>query len=102
MVYDCKYRYLVLGGEVGLWCRELLREVAMSKEMLIYAGSANRDHVHFLVGIPPVISIEGGAVSEGEEFAPAVIGVQDFAQAVLGSAPLGQGVLGGFKWKCDG
>ena len=102
MVYDCKYRYLVLGGEVGLWCRELLREVAMSKEMLIYAGSANRDHVHFLVGIPPVISIEGGAVSEGEMFAQAARGVRGIAEAVLEAASLGAGLLGGEQLERDG
>ncbi len=36
-----------------LRCRELLREIARSKEMIIYAGSINRDHVHMLIGIPP-------------------------------------------------
>ena len=64
-VWDCKYhlvwttkdRYQVLGGEVGNRCRELLREIAMSKEMIIYAGSINRDHVHMLIGIPPQISV---------------------------------------------
>ena len=29
----------------------------MSKEMLIYAGSINRDHVHMLIGIPPQLSV---------------------------------------------
>ena len=46
LVWTTKYRYQVLGGEVGQRCRELLREIAISKEMLIYAGSINRDHVH--------------------------------------------------------
>jgi len=52
MVWTTKYRYRVLGGDVGLRCRDLLREIATSKEMLIYAGSVNRDHVHMLIGIP--------------------------------------------------
>ena len=38
-------------------CRELLREIAMSKEMIIYAGSVNRDHVHMLIGVPPQLSV---------------------------------------------
>ena len=38
-------------------CRELLREIAMSKEMTIYAGSINLDHVHMLAGIPPQLSV---------------------------------------------
>jgi putative transposase len=46
-----------IGGDVGLRCRELLREIAMSKEMIIYAGSMNHDHVHMLIGIPPQLSV---------------------------------------------
>ncbi len=42
---------------MGLRCRELLREIAISKEMVIYAGSINRDHVHMLIGIPPQLSV---------------------------------------------
>ena len=57
LVWTTKYRYQVLGGEVRLRCRELLRELAMSKEMLIYAGSINRDHVRMLIGIPPQVSV---------------------------------------------
>ena len=52
-----KYHYQVLGSEVGHRCRELLREIALSKEIVIYAGSVNRDHVHMLIGIPPQISL---------------------------------------------
>ena len=29
----------------------------MSKEMIIYAGAINRDHVHMLIGIPPNLSV---------------------------------------------
>ena len=64
-VWDCKYhlvrttkyRYQGLVGDVGQRCRELLREIARSKEMIIYAGSVNRDHVHMLIGIPPQVSL---------------------------------------------
>ncbi len=47
----------MLGGDVGQRCRELLREIARSKELIIYAGSINRDHVHRLTGIPPNVSV---------------------------------------------
>ena len=57
LVWTTKYRYQVLGGDVGQRCRELLREIARSKEMVIYAGSINRDHVHMLIGIPPNLSV---------------------------------------------
>ncbi len=51
-----KYRYQVLGGDVGVRCRELVRETARAHEMLIHAGSVNRDHVHLLLSIPPNLS----------------------------------------------
>jgi putative transposase len=57
LVWTTKYRYQVLGDEVGRRCRELLREIAISKEMIIYAGSINRDHVHMLISIPPQLSV---------------------------------------------
>ena len=58
LVWTTKYRYQVLGGEVGNRCRELLREIAISKEMIIYAGSINRDHVHsVMISIPPQLSV---------------------------------------------
>ena len=57
LVWVTKYRYAVLVGDVGLRCRELLREIARSQEMTIYAGSINRDHAHLLIGIPPQLSV---------------------------------------------
>ena len=57
LVWTTKYRYQVLGGDVGHRCRELLREIARSKEMQIHAGSINRDHVHMLISIPPQLSV---------------------------------------------
>lgn len=57
MVWTSKYRYQVLGGDVGLRCRELIREIARSHDLHIYAGSVNRDHVHLLIGIPPHVSV---------------------------------------------
>ncbi len=64
-VWDCKYHLVwvtkyhhdVLGGDVGHRCRELLREIAQSKEIQIHAGSINRDHVHMLISIPPNLSM---------------------------------------------
>jgi putative transposase len=57
MVWTTKYRYQVLADGVVQRCRELLRELARSQEMVIYAGSINRDHVHMLIGIPLYISV---------------------------------------------
>ena len=57
IVWITKYRYPVLSGDAGNRCRELLREIAQSQEMTIYAGAINRDHVHMLMGIPPSLSV---------------------------------------------
>ena len=57
LVWVTKYRYPVLGGDIGQRCRELLREIACSKEMQRHAGSINRDHVHMLLRVPPNLSI---------------------------------------------
>lgn len=57
LVWVTKYRYEILGGDVGHRCRELLREIALSKEMEIHAGAINRDHVHMLLSIPPNLSV---------------------------------------------
>jgi putative transposase len=56
-VWVTKYRYEVLVGDVGLRCRELLREITPSQDMVIYAGSINRDHVQLLIGIAPQLSV---------------------------------------------
>ncbi|MGX5805888.1 transposase [Bradyrhizobium sp. Arg314] len=39
LVWVTKYRYAVLGGDVGNRCRELLRETAQAHEMVVHAGS---------------------------------------------------------------
>ena len=46
LVWTSKVGYELLGGDVGSRCRELLRVIERSKDMVIYAGSINRDHVH--------------------------------------------------------
>ena len=57
IVWITKYRFPVMGGDVGQRARELLREIAQAHEMKIYAGSINRDHVHMLIGILPHLSV---------------------------------------------
>ena len=57
LVWTTKYRYPVLVGDVAPRCRELIREIARSVEIQIYAGAVNRDHVHLLIGIPPHLAV---------------------------------------------
>src|SRR5215475_1955320 len=56
IVWVTKYRFAILGGDVGQRCRELIRETARAHEMVIHAGSINRDHVHMLLSVPPSLS----------------------------------------------
>ena len=57
LVWVTKYRYQGPGGDVGNRCRELLRETGRVHEMVVHAGSINRDHVPMLVSIPPNLSV---------------------------------------------
>ncbi len=57
LVWITKYRYQVPGGDVGQRCRELVRETARAHEMVIHAGSVNRDHTHLLLSIPPTLPV---------------------------------------------
>ena len=57
LVWMTKYRYPVLVGDVGLQARELLREIFRIREMTIYAGAIDRDHVNLLVSMPSQVSV---------------------------------------------
>ena len=51
-----KYRYPVLRGEIGLRCRDLLRQIAMAREITVIRGALAPDHIHLLVAAPPTIA----------------------------------------------
>src|SRR5215813_11459027 len=56
LVWVTKYRYQVLRGEVAERAREILRQVAMSRDIQIVKGQVSRDHIHMLVSCPPSLS----------------------------------------------
>src|SRR5262245_27458387 len=104
MVWDCKYhivwvtkyRFAILGGDAGERCRELVRETARAHEMVIHAGSINRDHVHLLVSIPPSLSVSRAVqYLKGRSSHKLLCRVCQLAQTVFGAAPLGARLLGG-------
>jgi len=45
LVWTTKYRYQLLGGDVDFRCRELLREIAISQEMIVHAIVWIDDHL---------------------------------------------------------
>lgn len=57
VIWCTKYRYRVLLGEVGVRCRDLIREICAANYIDIVSGSMSPDHVHLLVGMPPSMSI---------------------------------------------
>jgi Transposase IS200 like len=89
-----KYRYPVLGGDVGIRCRELLRETARAHEMVVLAGSINRDRVHMLLSIPPSLSVSRCATPEGSQFAQASERVRHAAQLISEASICGRGAIG--------
>ena len=57
LIWCTKYRYRVLTGEVGVRCRELIREICSANYVDIISGSMSPDHVHLLVAIPPSLAL---------------------------------------------
>ena len=51
-----KYRYPVLHGEIGRRCRDLLRQIAMARDVTIIRGALAPDHIHMLVASPPSLA----------------------------------------------
>ncbi len=57
MVWITKYRKEVLGGQVGIRVRELVREICKRQDVEIIRGHVSRDHVHLFVSVPPHLAI---------------------------------------------
>ena len=96
LVWVTKYRYPVLGGDVGVRCRELLRETARAHEMAVHAGSINRDHVHILLSIPPSLSVSRAVQHlKGRSSHKLLSEFGVLRKRYWGPASLGEGLLGG-------
>jgi putative transposase len=52
-VFTTKYRKPVLKGEVGVRCRELIRDICKAEDALILRGHIRPDHVHLMLSLPP-------------------------------------------------
>ena len=57
IVWITKYRYGVLGGEVGLRIRDLIRQDCDALDVRIISGVVSKDHIHLFLSYPPKISI---------------------------------------------
>lgn len=67
-VWVTKYRYSVLGGDVGLRCGELLREIARSKEMNTCRFSQSGSCAYADWNTAEFIGIERVTISERKGF----------------------------------
>jgi len=94
VVWVTKYRYPVLGSDVGQRCRELLRETARAHEMVAHAWSINRDHVHIFPSIPPSLSVSRAVqYLKGRSSHKLLAEFASLRKRYWGPAPVGAGLL---------
>ena len=55
-VWNTKYGYPVLQGDIGLRTREVLREICTEKEITVVRGNVRANHIHMLVSAPSHLS----------------------------------------------
>lgn len=55
-VWKTKYGFPVLRGNVGLYLREIMRQVCADKGMSIISGNVRPNHVHVLIEAPASMS----------------------------------------------
>ena len=94
LIWVTKYRYAVLGGDVGNRCRELLRETAQAHEMVVHAGSINRDHVHVLVSIPPNLSVSRAVQRLKGRSSHKLLSEFGICASAIGASICGRGAIG--------
>ena len=57
VVWITKYRKRVIGKDIGIRLRELIRQICETMEIQIIMGHVSKDHVHMMVSVPPYISV---------------------------------------------
>ncbi len=57
IVWVTKYRKPILTVKRAIRTRDLIREIALSKNVQILKGHVSKDHIHLFVSVPPTLSI---------------------------------------------
>jgi putative transposase len=57
LVWSTKYRYGVLGGDIQIRCRDLIRQTCDTLDIRILKGVVSKDHVHLHISYPPKLSV---------------------------------------------
>ena len=55
-VWKTKYSYKILGGDLGLRVRAVIREICAEHGMVVVQGNIRPDHIHLLVSAPTHLS----------------------------------------------
>ncbi len=56
IIWVTKYRYKVLGGNMSIRLRELIRQGCEARGITIVQGNVGKDHVHILLSCPPSLA----------------------------------------------
>ena len=103
LVWVTKYRYRVLGGDVGQRCRELIRETARAHEMVITRRQCEPRPCAFADVSPAApVGQPGGAIPERAKFTQTSERVSNAEETLLGPALVGAGKLGLHERQRDG
>jgi len=57
IVWSTKYRFNVLGGEIQIRCRDLIKQTCDSLDIWILKGVVSKDHIHLHVSYPAKLSV---------------------------------------------
>jgi putative transposase len=57
IVWITKYRKKVLVDDIGLRCRDIVRQICNTEKIEIVKGAIGSDHVHILLSIPPYMAV---------------------------------------------
>ena len=57
IVWSTKYRYEVLGGDIQVRCRELIKQSCDTLDIQILKEVVSKDHIHLHLSYPPKLSI---------------------------------------------
>ena len=69
LVWVTKYRFPILGGDVGQRARELLREIAGQRDDNLRGCDQSGPRAYADIDTTANVGLACGAISEGEEFA---------------------------------
>ena len=56
LIWCTKYRKKILRGRIAERARDLIRQVCGARNVVIVRGAVSPDHIHLLVGAPPILA----------------------------------------------